>query len=413
MTALGAVTTTEEWLARHEQAMAGVLPGYFDVVAERGEGSWLIDAEGRRYLDFGSGIAVTNVGHCHPRVVAAIEAQARTLIHTSVVTRHSRAIELAERLGRLAPFFEAPQVFFCNSGAEAVDGSIKLARRATGKPGIIAFRRGFHGRTLAATTLTTAKAKYREGYEPLLPAVYHGPYGDGLDELDQLLSSAAPPANVAAMIVEPVLGEGGYVVPPVAWLRGLRERCDAHGILLVFDEVQSGMGRTGRPFAAETFGVTPDVVLFAKAVASGLPLGGIIAPRALMDRWPHGTHGSTFGGNPVACAAALATLDVLDDEDCYRRARVAGERAMARLRATAVGAPGVIVDVRGVGLMIGVELRDKATADRVQQRCLAENLIVLTCGPDENVLRLIPPLTITDDELEHGLAILAAALSAV
>jgi 4-aminobutyrate aminotransferase len=406
MTATDIRMTTEEWLARYDTAMAGVLPGYFKVVAERGEGSWLIDVEGTRYLDFGCGIAVTNVGHCHPRVVAAIEAQARTLIHTSVVTRHGPAIELAERIGALTPFFADPQVFFCNSGAEAVDGAIKLCRRTSGRPGIIAFRRGFHGRTLAATTLTTAKAKYREGLEPLLPAVYHAPYGDGLDELDLLLSSAAPPANVAAMIVEPVLGEGGYVVPPVEWLHGLRSRCDEHGILLVFDEVQCGMGRTGRPFAAETFGVTPDVILFAKGVASGLPLGGIIAPRRLMDQWPNGTHGSTFGGNPVACAAALATLDVLEDEGCYERARVLGARAVERLRA--VDGP---VAVRGVGLMIGVELADQAAAAGVQAQCLGEGLIVLTCGPDDNILRLIPPLTISDEDLDHGLSILERALT--
>jgi 4-aminobutyrate aminotransferase len=358
--------------------------------------------------------------------VAAIEAQARTLLHTSVVTRHPRAIELAERLGALMPFFVEPQVFFCNSGAEAVDGSLKLARQATGRPGVIAFRRAFHGRTLAATTLTTAKGKYRDGYEPLLPSVYHAPYclplgypsGEAAAEaalggLDDVLTLQAPARNVGAMIVEPVLGEGGYVVPPMVWLEGLRERCDEHGILLIFDEVQSGIGRTGRPFAAETFGVTPDVVLFAKGVASGLPLGGIVAPRSVMERWPHGSHGSTFGGNPVACAAALATLDVLEREGGYERARVLGERAIARLREAQAAAGGVVVDVRGVGLMIGVELRDKAAAEAVQHRCLDEGLIVLTCGPSENVLRLVPPLTLTDAELEHGLAILTAALTSV
>jgi 4-aminobutyrate aminotransferase len=214
------------------------------------------------------------------------------------------------------------------------------------------------------------------------------------------------------VIVEPVLGEGGYVVPPVAWLEGLRARCDEHGMLLVFDEVQCGIGRTGRPFAAETFAVTPDVILFAKGVASGLPLGGIIAPAALMERWPNGTHGSTFGGNPVACAAALATLDVLDEEGCYERARVLGERARGRLYASAVANPELVRDVRGIGLMIGVQLRDKEAAAAVQARCLEHGLIVLTCGPAEDVLRLIPPLTITDDELEHGLAILTAELTA-
>ena len=414
--------TGSSWLARSKAAVAGVLPAYFDVVAERGEGNWIVDVDGRRYLDFGSGIAVTNIGHCHPRVVAAVRDQAEALMHTSVVFRHKRYVEVAERIGALAPFIAEPQVFLCNSGAEAVDGSIKLARRATGRPGIVAFHRAFHGRTLAATTLTTAKRRYREGYEPLLPSVYVAPYciprdhaseaeavETALAQLDRLLAVDAPAAGVAAMIVEPVLGEGGYVVPPVGWLAGLRQRCDAAGILLVFDEVQCGMGRTGRPFAAETFGVAPDVLLFAKGVASGLPLGGIVAPRAVMVRWPSGAHGSTFGGNPVSCAAALATLDVLAEEGLYDRARVLGERALARLRAVAATA-GVVTDVRGIGMMIGVELRDRVAAGEVQRRCLAAGLIVLTCGPEENVLRLIPPLTLSDDELDEGLAILAGAL---
>jgi 4-aminobutyrate aminotransferase len=385
--------TSADWLVR-------------DIVAVRGEGSWLEDADGRRYLDFGSGIAVTNTGHCHPKVVAAIRAQAETLIHTSVVAHPTGMIRLAERLAGLVPFLDEPQVFFCNSGAEAVDGSLKLARKVTGKPGVIAFRRAFHGRTLAATSLTTAKGRYREGYEPLLSSVTIAPYND-LDALDELFALQAPGANIGAMIVEPVLGEGGYVVPPISWLAGLRERCDRHGILLIFDEVQTGVGRTGRPFAAETFGVSPDVLLFAKGIASGLPLGGIIAPRHLMDRWPTGAHGSTFGGNPVSCAAALATLDVLEEEGCYERARRLGRRALDRLGVV----PG-LVDVRGIGLMIGVELPDKAAAEAVQRRCLDGGLIVLLCGPGENVLRLIPPLTISDAEFEHGLCVLVAAIKA-
>jgi 4-aminobutyrate aminotransferase len=394
---------TAQTLERYDNAMAGVLPGYFPIVAERGEGSWLTDIEGRRYLDFGSGIGVTNVGHCHPLVVSAIERQARTLIHTSVVTRHVPAIDLAERLGALAPFLTDPQVFFCNSGAEAVDGALKLARHVSGRGEVVAFQGAFHGRTLAATTLTTTKAKYRDGYEPLLPGVHHVPYGTvpgALDELDAVLD--AHPA-IGCLIVEPILGEGGYIVPPASWLAALRSRCTDHGIVLVFDEVQCGMGRTGHPFAAETFGVAPDVVLFAKGVASGLPLGGLIAGRALMARWPKGAHGSTFGGNPVACAAALATLDVLERGGCYERARVLGERALARLQP--------VVDVRGIGLMIGLELTDGATAAAVQQRCLDRGLLVLTCGPDDNVLRLIPPLTISDDDFDLGLAILVDALA--
>jgi 4-aminobutyrate aminotransferase len=336
------------------------------------------------------------------------------LIHTSVVTRHEPAIQLAERLGTLVPFIDEPRVFFCNSGAEAVDGALKMARKVTGRGGVIAFTGAFHGRTLAATTLTTTKAKYREGYEPLLPMVFHAPYGHvpgALDALDELL--VAQRGQIGCMIVEPVLGEGGYVAPPVAWLEGLRERCSRHDIVLVFDEVQSGMGRTGRPFAAETFGVTPDVVLFAKGIASGLPLGGIIAGRRLMDRWPQGAHGSTFGGNPVACAAALATIDALELGHCFERAQLLGAVALTRLVAAGAANPDVVRDVRGVGLMIGVELRDADAAAAVQRQCFDEGLLVLTCGPNDNVLRLIPPLTITDDELEQGLAIITAALALV
>jgi 4-aminobutyrate aminotransferase len=414
-----------EWLARDEAALAGVLPRYYDLVVTHGEGSWLIDVDGRRYLDLGAGIAVNSTGHCHPTVVQAIAEQSARLLHTSVVVHHQRNVELAERIGQLCPFFDRPQVFFCNSGAEAVDGAVKLARRATGRPGMVAFQRAFHGRTLAATSLTTAKARYREGYDPLLPSVHHASYclphehasveasvGEALARLDQLLALEAPPSTLAAMIVEPVLGEGGYVPPPREWLAGLRERCTEHGILLIFDEVQCGTGRTGRPFAAETYDVSPDVLLFAKGIASGMPLGGIVAPRELLERWPTGTHGSTFGGNPVACAAALATLDVLDREDCYERARQVGRAALDRLRSEA-GGLSAVSDVRGIGLMIGVELTDKATAQAVCQQCLADGVIVLSCGPGENVLRLAPPLTISDDDLDKGLQVLVDALRSV
>jgi 4-aminobutyrate aminotransferase len=417
----GSAATTG-WLARDRAALAGVLPRYYDVVAERGEGSYLIDVDGRRLLDLGAGIAVNTTGHCHPRVVDAIVDQARTLVHTSVVVHQTRNIALAERIAGLCPFIDEPQVFFCNSGAEAVDGALKLARVVTSRPGVIAFRPGFHGRTLAATTLTTAKGRYREGYEPLLSGVHHAPYcmphqhptpdaavEAALAELDRVLALQAPPRNVGAMIVEPVLGEGGYVPPPRAWLAGLRARCDDHGILLVFDEVQCGVGRTGRPFAAEAYDVRPDVVLFAKGIASGLPLGGIVAPREVMERWPTGAHGSTFGGNPVACAAALATLDVLDETDGYRRTAELGARVVARLR-DEVGGHHNVRDIRGLGLMVGLELADKHVTEQVCQACLDDGVIVLSCGPSENVLRLVPPLTISDAEIDDGLAVLCAAI---
>lgn len=417
-------TASAEWLARDEAALAGVLARVTDIVAVEGHGSWLTDADGRRWLDLASGIAVTNVGHCHPDVVAAAERQLHLLMHTSVVTHHQRNVELAERLIGLVPYMDDPQVFFANTGAEVIDGAVKLARRVTGRPAIVAFRGAFHGRTLGATSLTTAKGKYREGYEPLMGGVTIAPYanplayvdGDSaaraaLAQLDELLHVQVPASTIAAMVVEPVLGEGGYVVPPASWLHGLRERCDRHGILLVFDEVQTGIGRTGAMFAAETFGVRPDVILFAKGIASGLPLAGIIASRQLMSRWPAGTHGTTFGGNPVSCAAALATLDVIEREGLCHRARVLGERARAELTRLAADRSG-IREVRGLGLMIGVELATHELAAAVQRQCLDEGLIVLTCGPHENVLRLIPALTISDDELDLALAILGRAFAA-
>jgi 4-aminobutyrate aminotransferase len=416
MTALD-LELTSDWLARDETALASTLSRSFPVVAVAGEGSWLIDVDGRRWLDLTSGIAVTNTGHCHPRVVAAIIEQASHLLHTSVVTHHQRNVELAERIGRLTPWFAEPQVFFCNSGAEAVDGSIKLARRITGRPGIIAFRGAFHGRTMGGTSLTTSKVKYRQGYEPLLPSVAIAPYATGTAEvalagLDEVLATQLGGSSVAAMIVEPVLGEGGYIVPPVAWLQGLRARCDQIGALLVFDEVQCGMGRTGRPFAAETFGLRPDVLLFAKGVASGMPLGGIVAERATFAQWPAAAHGSTFGGNPVSCAAAIATIDVLEEGGLWDRAAVVGRQIMSQLRDASRGNRAV-VDVRGIGLMIGIELASKEVAAEVQRRCFDAGALVLVCGTHDQVIRLVPPLTISDDEVARGVEILSVALGEV
>ena len=393
---------TAQWLTRDGDALAAVLPRITGLVAASAAGSWITDVDGRRYLDFGSGIAVTNVGHCHPRVVEAITRQAATLIHTSVVTHNQPTIALAERLAELTPFMEDAQIFFSNSGAEAVDGAIKLGRRVTGRRGIVGFSGAFHGRTMGATSLTTAKPIYQEGYGPLLPEVSISPYGE---EAGDIINS-----GTAAVIVEPILGEGGYIVPPSDWLGYLSERCDATGALLVFDEVQCGVARTGSMWAAETLGVSPDVLLFAKGIASGLPLGGIIAGRSVMDKWPTGAHGSTFGGNPVSCAAALATLDVIEEEKLARRAGELGLRALDRLRPL-VG-NGSVVDIRGAGLMIGVETPDGETAARVQEHCLRESMIVLNCGPRSHVLRLVPPLNISDADFDLGLGILEAALSA-
>lgn len=398
--------TNEEWLRRDETALASVLPRCTDIVAVRGEGSWIWDADGKRYLDFASGIAANSTGHCHPEVVEAIREQAGNLIHTSVVTHNTLNIQLAERIGKLCPFFNEPQVFFGNSGAEAVDGALKLARRVTGQSGVMAFQGGFHGRTVAATSLTTAKGKFRNGYSPFLPYVFHAPYNGCLDTVDEILSAGPPrfPYRIGAIIVEPVLGEGGYVIPDRDWLQALRNRCDGVNRLLIFDEVQTGIGRTGQWFAAETFGVTPDVILFAKGIASGLPLGGIIAPRHIMEQWQTGTHGSTFGGNPVSCAAALATIDVV--EPLLPRVRENGGRILETLKTNW----GASLGVRGVGYMIGIELSNSETARRVQAQCLSRGLIILLCGPEDRVIRLIPPLTATDADFELGLEILEWAL---
>jgi 4-aminobutyrate aminotransferase len=384
------------WLDRDREVIASVLPRVHDVVAERGEGTWIVDVDGRRWLDLTSGIGVTSTGHCHPVVVAAIEEQARTLLHTSVVTHNTPTVRLAEKLRSLVPYIDDAQVFFCNSGAEAVDGALKLARRATGRSGIVAFRRAFHGRTMGATSLTTAKPLYQEGYAPLLPGVRTVEWGTVPDDA----------GGIGCVLVEPVLGEGGYVLPDPAWLQALRAWSTASDVLLVFDEVQSGMGRTGRWFAAETFGVSPDVLLFAKGIASGLPLGGLIASRRLLDRWPTGAHGTTFGGNPVACAAALATIDVL--APLLERSRMLGARAVDALRRAAGPA---VREVRGVGLMLAVELDSHDAAAAVQSRCFDAGMLVLTCGSESNVLRLIPPLTITDAELDLALRILTDALA--
>jgi 4-aminobutyrate aminotransferase len=399
----------ENWLARDHSALAGVLPRVHDIVASHGEGSWLYDVDGNRYLDFASGIAVNSTGHCHPQVVKAIQEQAGKLLNTSVVTHNTLNIQLAERLGELCPFFEEPQVFFCNSGAEAVDGSLKLARRVTGQSGVVSFQGAFHGRTVAATSLTSAKGKYRSGYSPFLPYVYSVPYGnlDRLDVLDDTLAAKPPrfPYSIGALIVEPVLGEGGYIVPPRDWLQALRDRCDGVNRLLIFDEVQTGIGRTGHWFASETFGVTPDVILFAKGIASGLPLGGIIANRSIMEQWPEGSHGSTFGGNPVSCAAALATISVI--EPLLPTVRAKGAEVLTKLREGWAS-----VGVRGIGYMIGIELSSAVVAKRVQAQCLSRGLIVLLCGSDDRVIRLIPPLTISEADLNWGINILESSLIA-
>lgn len=409
-----------------------------DLVVERGEGSWLVTVEGERYLDYSSGIGVANTGHAHPRVAAAIAAQAAKLIHGQQnIVFHEPGLRLHARLASLLP--GGPWgVFLSNSGAEAVEAAVKLARAATGRPAIVAFRYGFHGRTAQTMALTSAKEVYRAAYEPLPGSVYHadfpycyrapgGPHSierctcDWEARLDLLFHQLVDPSRVAAVIVEPVIGEGGYIVPPPDFLPRLRAITERNGILLVVDEIQTGFGRTGRLFAIEHSGVEPDILVVAKGIASGLPLSGIIARRALLDRWAPGTHGGTYGGNVVACAAALATLEVIEEEGLVANAAARGAQLLAGLRRIAADHPAV-GDVRGLGCMVALELVRPGEGDgripdpdrtkRVQAEALARRLIVLTAGPYGNVIRIIPPLVTTAEEVDLALGILAESLTA-
>ena len=423
----------EEWLARERAHLSQVLYRYTPLVIDHAQGSYLYAVDGRRYLDFASGIAVTNLGHGHPDVLRAAHEQLDRLVHTSVVAHHEPAIELAERIAAVAPG-KLDKVFFANSGAEAVEGAIKLARYTTGRSALIAFQGAFHGRTYGALSLTASKSYYRERYEPFLPGVYHAPYpypyrnpsGPGeeatltyvFDFIEEMLDTRVPPRNIAAFIVEPVLGEGGYVVPPAGFMPRLRALCDQHGILLIADEVQSGYGRTGKMFACEHTGVVPDIMTLAKSIASGLPLSAVVASSKLMDQWEPAAHGSTFGGNPVSCAAAVATLEVFERDGILANATEKGNDLLRRLRRLQQQSP-AIGEVRGLGLMVGVELvnpdgsPNKELQKKIRQVCLDSGMVVLSCGPHDNVLRLVPPLNISQAELDEGWEILNGAFQEV
>ncbi|MDQ7794959.1 MAG: aspartate aminotransferase family protein [bacterium] len=396
-------------------------------------GTELITTDGRRYLDFCSGMATVNAGHNHPRVTAAARQQLERFIHGPLGVVFSEPLaKLAEELPRVMPG-EKDMFFFSCSGSEAVEGAIKLARHVTGRPGLIAFTGGFHGRTLGAVSITTSKPKYRARYEPLLGGVYFAPFAycyrcpfgkerlscglDCLEAVRRILGRVVHPSEVAAMILEPIQGEGGYVVPPREFITGLREICDHHDILLVFDEIQTGFGRTGDWFASQLFGVVPDVLAVAKAIASGFPLSAVCAHRDLMGKWTPGAHGTTFGGNPVAAAAAVATLEVMHREGLPARARRLGQQALARFRDLA-GRAERLGDVRGEGLMIGLEFvqpgpdrrSDPDFCRRVRERCLERGVLLYPCGFDDHVIRFIPPLTVSEEHLEEGIAVLEEAV---
>ena len=416
-----------------ERDAANISPSYtrsYPFVMAKGRGSEVWDVDGNRYVDFATGIAVTNTGHSHPAVVQAIKDQADQFLHMSGTDfYYSTQIELAERLNKLAPISGPTKVFFGNSGAEAVEAAMKLARWRTRRPRFLAFYSAFHGRTFGALSLTASKYIQRQGFAPLLPMVSHAfypnPYRNrwpgrdvgeaALDYIEnELFKTTTPPDEVAAIIVEPIQGEGGYIVPPDNFLPGLRELCDRHGILLVFDEVQTGFGRTGKLFATEHFDVEPDIICLAKGIASGMPLGAIVARDEIMS-WPPGAHASTFGGNPVSCAAALATLDLLEG-GFVEMAAESGAYLRARLREIADRYP-QIGDVRGKGLMVGAELvKDRASKEPapelrnlIVEKAYENGLLMLGCGL--NSLRFIPALNIPRDLLDEGVDLFERALA--
>jgi len=421
----------------------------FDIHIERGEGIYLYDKNGRRYMDFTSGIGVTNTGHAHPRIVRAIQDQAARLLHGQIgIGIADKVLELTDELSSICPP-ELDTFFFSNSGAEAVEAAIKLAKQATGRTNVIAFEGSFHGRTHLTMALTMSKTSYRLKYQPLPSGVFAAPYahcyhcpvaqrtmshaqraalsascpddGDRCcgyipDAVRFLLKTQTAPQETAAILVEPVLGEGGYVVPPASFLRALRQICDEHGILLVFDEVQTGFGRTGKFFALEHFGVLPDILVMAKGLASGMPLSGVAARREIMQKWSPGSHGGTYGPNVVSAAAAVETIRVMKDERLPENSLARGQQLLRGLRALQQDFP-ILGDVRGLGCMVATELVDAKTgepskhlAQQVVKHCADRNLLLLTCGSYENVIRWIPPLVVSTAQIDEALQIFAAAL---
>lgn len=412
--------------------LSPVWPHYTPIIGSHAEGSYVYDQDGKRYLDFTCGIGVTNTGHCHPRVVKAIQEQAKLLLHGQInIVVHEPILDLIAELRKIVPD-SMDGFFFSNSGAEAIEGALKLARQVTGRPNIIVFQGSFHGRTVGTMSLTTSKTIYRAGYQPLMPGVFIAPYPYAyrygwddkqtnqwcLDELEYLLHAQTAPSETAAILIEPVLGEGGYVVPPANFLRGVKHICDQHGILLICDEVQSGFGRTGKWFAHEHFNVEPDIIVVAKGIASGLPLSGVISRLELMTKWEPGSHGGTFGANAVACAAAAETIRVISQEKLLENTRERGSQLITGLRHLQESFP-EIGDVRGLGLMIATEFRsadrkpDKKTAKSVVKSCLENGLLLLTCGTWDNTVRWIPPLTVEESQVSQALEIFRNACESI
>ncbi|MDJ0496223.1 MAG: aminotransferase class III-fold pyridoxal phosphate-dependent enzyme [Acidimicrobiia bacterium] len=416
-------------IARQKQVIAPLFEFETDEPVVASEGSIVVTASGRRILDFTCGIAVSNLGHQHAHVKRAILEQVDQVWHSGATFRYESLVRFAENLREVTP--EGIDSFMTmNSGAEAVEGAVKLARKTTGRQGIIVFRGGFHGRTMGSVSYTTSKAKYRQGYHPLVGSVFVAPYpwpfrwqmdqeaasARALEELDYMFQHDITPGEVAAFLVEPMQGEGGYYPGGVTFLQGLRDRADEHGIMLIMDEVQTGFGRTGDWFTSQVYGIRPDILAMGKGIANGLPLSAFGASKEVMDAWPPGSHGTTFGGNPIACAAAAATIEAL--EDVIPQVPKLSDHAFDRW-VELHGRFQTIGDVRGLGLMIGIELvaEDGITPNQeamvaVRRYALDHDLLILPCGPDVNVIRFIPPLNVSTEELDRGIDILADGLAA-
>jgi 4-aminobutyrate aminotransferase len=419
-------------IKRDSAVISPSYPRSYPFAMSHGKGTEVWDVDGNRFLDFMAGIAVASTGHSHPKVVKAIQQQAEKFIHISSDFYHEKWIELGEKLAEIAPFDDYGVSFMTNSGTEAVETAIKLARYHTGRSNFIGFTGAFHGRTMGAVTFTASKPKYHKGFYPLMNGVIHAPYPNpyrpilerrkGEDDgetvvryiEDQILGHVLPPEEVAGILVESIQGEGGYIIPPAGFFPALRDLCDKYDIALIVDEVQSGMGRTGKWWAIEHFGVEPDIVTAAKGIASGMPLGACIARREIMD-WERGSHGNTFGGNPISCAAGLATIELIQNEYMHNAAEV-GQYTLDALTEIQSRHPS-IGDVRGIGLMIGVEfVKDRNTKEPASELTesvvnlgFERGLLMLSCG--KSVIRIAPPLSISKKEVDEGLTIFEEAIS--
>jgi 4-aminobutyrate aminotransferase len=422
----------EQELLSPEEMIPRVVGRYSPVHVDRGQGIYVWDVNGERYADFTSGIAVVNTGHCHPRVVAAIQEQAARIIHAQAnILAHSPMMRAAKLLTETTPP-SLNQVFWTNSGAEATEGAIKLAKVATGRPAIIAFKHGFHGRTHGAMAVTSSRAKVRGHYEPLVPSIYFAPFpymfrspykGAAEDadlyyfaELEALFDHMVMPDDVAGMLIETIVGEGGYLLPTARWLQKVRELCDRHGIMLILDEVQSGMGRTGKMWAFEHFGVVPDIMTAAKGLGSGMPVAAVVSDRALMDKWAPGAHGGTYGGNAVVTAASAATFEVMRDEDLPGNAARMGAILMQGLREIQADFP-VIGDVRGLGLMVATEFvkpdgsPNPEAVKQVIASALEQKTLLITCGTYDQGIRIVPPLIVTEEQIREFLDVYRRAVA--